>query len=487
MNAQLTRPAETTSLPIPAVWRTTRDYSSFRPCPPLENDITLDCAIVGGGLAGILTAYLLAESGLRCALFEEGELLSGKSGRTTAKATVGRPFFYSSLDPDRAKKAAAAYSDGLNLLKSLTAKIKGSAKTTDVYFYEKYGSTRLRREYETMQSAGISCAAYSKNAAPIPDENEGAIRIYDQLTLDVPTLAYGLCLSGKFKIYENSPAESITAHSLTVGSHTVRASNVICATNYPAHPDLSNPIKYYRKTSSVIKSEPVDCEILENSAAYCCDCGYGIRRSHDGGLMVSGVAQREAPTADTFAALEDVLHTYAPHAKIELRWTNNDVYTHDLIPSIGRQKSGVIFSGGFSGWGMTASAVSAIITSELVKGREIWYADMFSPNRGILPYGTNSLTEHTEQAASGMMKKYGEPHLTPHDLKPGEGGIVSRNGKRTGAYRDENGSLYYTSISCPHMGCELQWNSADRTWDCPCHGTRLTYDGKLIHASPRIE
>ncbi len=485
MNLQMS--GDKTALPIPEIWSRTRDYSAFRPCPPLENDITVDCAVVGGGLAGIFTSCLIAESGLRCVLFEEGELLSGKTGRTTAKATVGRPFFYSSLMPEQAEKAAAAYTDGLNLLRKLSAKIKRSAVPVDMYFYEKYGSRRLRREYEIMKSLNIPCAGYSKNAAPIPDSHMGAVRIYDQLILDIPTLAYGLCLSGKFKIYENSPAENISAHSLNVGQHTIHASAVICATNYPAHPSLTNPVKYFRKTSSAIKSEPVDCEILENSASYCVDCGIGVRRAYDGGLIVNGLAQREAPGEEVFVALEETLRTYAPNARVECRWTNNDVYTHDSLPTVGRLKSGVIYSGGFNGWGMTASAASAIITSELVKGREMWYADVFSPGRKILPAGASSLSEHTEESVTGMMKKYTESRLTPADLKPNQGGIVNRGGKRTGAYRDGEGVLHYTNVRCPHMGCELQWNSADCTWDCPCHGTRLNYDGRPIHAAPKIE
>lgn len=468
------------SLTIPSMWRgTSLGY------PPLEHEVICDCAVIGGGLCGILCAHLLSSMGLNVVILEENELLSGKSGRSTAKATVGQPMLYSSLmghnSPEVSRKAAAANENGIKLLRGLCSEIHGAGKRADMFFYSKYGSTRLRREYNTMLENGISCGYYSKNAAPIPDEHAAAIRIYDQIELDVTVLGYELCRRGLFKVYEHSKAENIGPRGCTANGHRVKSGSVICTTNYPIMPELMNPLKLYRKTSSVIVSEPVDCEILENSMAYCCDCGYGIRHSPDGGLVISGEAHRGSPEEGTMERLTELLQSLSHGARVIEKWTNNDVYTHDMLPYVGKTRAGVYLACGFNAWGMVSGASAAVILSEEVCGREVWYADIFSPERNFLRGGSSSFSEHIGEAVSGSAKKYSPaPELKIADLKNGEGGVVNYHGKRMGAFRDDGGEVHLVSLRCPHIGCELEWNAVDCTWDCPCHGSRFTYDGEAI-------
>lgn len=477
------------TLKIPSVW-SSGGNDKIVAYPALEHDVTCDCAVVGGGLCGILCAYVLSKAGLNVVLLEENEILSGKSGRSTAKATTAPPMLYSHLmghvSPETSRKAAAANMQGLKLLRELCSAYKGAGKPADMFFYTKYGITRLKREYNTMLENGVSCGYYSHNAAPIPLEHAAAIRVYDQLCLNVTALGYSLCMGGTFKAYEHSTAENITAHHLTALGHNVKASAVICATNYPAAAALMNPMKLYRKTSSAVVSEPVDCEILENSMAYCCDCGYGIRRAPNGGLIISGEAHRGSPENGVIDRLTDILHEIVPGAKVIESWTNNDVYTHDMLPYIGRIGNGIYTACGFSAWGMTSSAVAALILSEKILGREVWYADIFAPDRNFLKGGSSSFSEHLGEAVGGMTKVYSAaPTIKTENLKNGEGGVVEHHGKRMGAYRDEKGAVHMVSLRCPHLGCELQWNSVDLTWDCPCHGSRFTYMGERVGGPAR--
>ena len=176
-----------------------------------------------------------------------------------------------------------------------------------------------------------------------------------------------------------------------------------------------------------------------------------------------------------------VLQSLAHGARVIEKWTNNDVYTHDMLPYVGKTRAGVYLACGFNAWGMVSGASAAVILSEEVCGREVWYADIFSPERNFLRGGSSSFSEHLGEAVSGSAKKYSPaPELKIAELKNGEGGVVNYHGKRMGAFRDNGGEVHLVSLRCPHIGCELEWNAVDCTWDCPCHGSRFTYDGEAI-------
>ena len=215
---------------------------------------------------------------------------------------------------------------------------------------------------------------------------------------------------------------------------------------------------------------------------YCADCGYGIRFTR-GHILVSGMAHRGAPEEGTVEKLTGIMYKACPDAVYDAHWTSNDTYTTDSLPCVGKTRSGVYFAGGFCGWGMTSSAAAALMLKENVCGRESWYDEAFSPQRSVF---SGTVGEHITSAVSAEMKNFAKaPDRTADELLPGEGGIVGESGRRVGAYRDERGELHTVEAKCPHLGCELEWNSAEKTWDCPCHGSRFTYDGEELSSPAR--
>jgi len=162
-------------------------------------------------------------------------------------------------------------------------------------------------------------------------------------------------------------------------------------------------------------------------------------------------------------------------------WTNNDTYTHDGLPYSGQLRSGIWVACGYSAWGMTNSAAMAIIAAEQICGRDPWYADVFSPSRNFLHGGKREFAEHMGTAISGVMRQMSSPpEVALSKIEPSHAAVVSSRGKRAGAYRDTDGNVHLVSLKCPHLGCELAWNSADLTWDCPCHGSRFSYTGECV-------
>ncbi|MBP3378974.1 MAG: FAD-dependent oxidoreductase [Clostridia bacterium] len=463
--------------------------------PQVGGNIKCGVAVVGGGLTGVILAYLLSKRGMDVALFEANKIASGKSGRSTAKVTVAHGYKYaelhSNLSADVARKYAAANMDGLRFFRDHL----GEREKKIMLLYSLYGQRRLMKEYSAMRECGIPCQWMDAAEVPLPFKTEGAIKLTDQYAIDPVRFADSLCRLGRFKVYENSPAEVVDSHLLVCGGHTITADCVAICTNYPTHvPTSAAPIKLSRKTSLAVKMHSDSgFSIPFGVMAYGVDGGYGYRHGDDPReIIISGETSREAPTPLAEERLIRAALAIAPDAKIVDIWTNNDTYTHDGLPYSGRLSSGIWVACGYSAWGMTNSAAMAIVAAEQISGHDPWYADVFSPGRNILRGGSRELATHMQTAVSGMVKQMSSPpQVSPAEIEAGHAAVVSSRGKRAGAYRDTDGSLHLVSLKCPHLGCELQWNPADKTWDCPCHGSRFTYTGECVsnpaNKSIRIE
>ena len=187
-----------------------------------------------------------------------------------------------------------------------------------MYYYTKYGSTRLRREYRTMLECGIDCAFLESGQSDIPDEYSAAVRIFNQLGLDATALGERLCRAGRFRAYEHTVAENIGPRGCTANGYRIRSSQTVCATNYPPVREAENPLRYARKTSVVVRGK---CSISDGKIAadtgermyYCADCGYGIRFTR-GHILVSGMAHRGAPEEGTVEKLTERFTTLTGRA-----------------------------------------------------------------------------------------------------------------------------------------------------------------------------
>lgn len=453
--------------------------------PPLSDDIRCGCLVIGGGLCGVLTAYQLGKRGIDTVLIEKERLGNGKTAGTTAKATVCHNTAYSDLSEklsaESARKYAAANMAGLSLLREITDD-SCDAETCDMFLYSLYGERRIMREYNRMREFGIDCV-YSVGTPvgfELPIEVKSAVCVRNQLKFHpLKTVRHIAALAQPcVKIYEQTEAESLADHVVkTKNGHTIRGEKIIIATNYPMLvPKNLNFLKLYRETSygAALLGLPALSHMY-----YGIDGGYAYR-SHGETLIVSGERNRDTPPPNTAEKLIQAAEAMFGKAELLASWSNNDCHTHDGMPYAGTIGDGVFLASGFSSWGMTNSAAAAIILSHMAAGERIWYADGFSPSRHLLKSGGDSLLNHIAVSVSGMAKNLTVPEHTLSEIKPGCAEIISYNGHRAGAYRDENGKTYLVSLKCPHLGCSLEWNPAARTWDCPCHGSRFSYDGTCI-------
>ncbi len=452
--------------------------------PRLTESLSCDAVVIGGGLTGVLCAHRLAVRGLSVVLLEEHTIAHEQShtARSTAKATVAHETIYSDLrehvSAEVSRKYAAANLAGLRFLRELT----DPSRERPMYLYALHGERRLRREFLALRENGIFCE-YDRSA-PLPFSVTAAVRLPGQLLLDPAELLRDLCSRGDFRVFENSPVTAVSPHSVICNGQTVTAGQVIVATNYPMFCESSGmPLKLYRKTSYAVAVRCGDGFNMDDVMAYGIDGGYGYRFAGDGDiLVVSGETHRgsDAPNAEE-RLLEAAKHAAKGTIETVAAWSNNDGYTHDGLPYVGMLRSGVAVACGYGAWGMTNSAGAAVLLTEQICGKPVWYADVFSPYRNFLRGGTPSFTEHMTVAAGGMMRTFASPpEEYASEVRPGEAAVIQYHGKRAGAYREENGELHVVSLRCPHKGCALEWNAADKTWDCPCHGSRFSYTGECL-------
>jgi len=470
---------------MPKIW--TKERETF---PSVDKDMECTAAVIGGGLTGVMLAAELARRGLDVILLERGTIASGKTERSTAKATAAHPMvtttLWEKITPETAKKYVAANLAGLEHIRKLRkdgiVSVEAAAER-DMYIYALYGTRRLRKEYFHLGECGVECEFIEGDDCPFPFNVDAAIRVPRQMALDPVRFSLDLCKNGGMRVFEYSDARVEGKHVIKCGGHTIRAEYIAVCTNYPVGvPGAMAPIRLSRKTShvAVFKMRGDEGIAMPDIMAFGVDGGYGYRYASDGGLIVSGETDRSAlPGASE--RLVAAVKEFSPEAVLVESWTNNDTYTHDNIPYAGKLNSGVYIACGYSAWGMTNSAACALITAEQICGGGLWYDDIFSPRRNFLHGGMAPFSEHVSTALEGRMKQMSQPpEMYSGDVACGCAEIINFHGKRTGAYRDDDGTLYLVDLKCPHLGCSLQWNNCDKTWDCPCHGSRFTYTGECI-------
>ncbi len=207
-------------------------------------------------------------------------------------------------------------------------------------------------------------------------------------------------------------------------------------------------------------------------------------------LLVGGEGHRTGQGGDTeqrYAALERFAREHWDVESVEYRWSSQDNMTLDSVPYVGPvrpREDRVLMATGFAKWGMTGGTAAAMMLADRLLGRENAWGELFNPNR--VKAARASLSRFVEENAQVGVRFFGD-RLTKRgerpieDLAPGEGDIVRLAGEKVAGYRDDDGTLTAVSPVCSHLGCQVNWNRAERSWDCPCHGSRFTPAGEVLH------
>ncbi len=406
----------------------------------LNGDIKTDVLVIGGGMAGLLTAYMLTRSGVDCAVAEARRICGGVTADTTAKITVQHGLIYSELIKRFGVEKAKMY---LEANRAALKKYREMCVTVDCDFEQKNAYTystddRRALEYEAAALDRLGCAVSLVNSVSLPVKTVGAVKVPGQAQFD--PLKFAAAVAKRVKIYENTTVRELIGTTAVTDRGKISAKTIAVATHFPfINKHGSYFLKMYQHRSYVLalkNAAQVDGMYVDESKK-----GLSFRNYGDL-LLVGGGSHRTGKQGGGWRELAEFASRAYPLSNEVARWATQDCMTLDGIPYIGRYSRNtpnMYVATGFNKWGMTSSMAAAMILRDMILGKRNEYAPVFSPSRTIL----------RPQLAVNAVAAVGNL-LTP------------------------------TAPRCPHMGCALKRNRQEHTWDCPCHGSRFTYDGQLI-------
>ncbi|GAA4983434.1 FAD-dependent oxidoreductase [Actinopolymorpha pittospori] len=488
-----------------SVWLTGTDRPSYA---ALDVDLDVDLAVVGGGLVGLTTALLAQREGFRTVVLEAGRIASGTTGYTTGKVTSQHTLIYAELVARHGEQAAAHYAAanvaGMELLARLAEEAQIDADLTSApsyaYTLDPRRGSELEKEAAAARQLGLAATVSDRpDSTDLPFDVAAAVRFDDQFHLDpvryLDGLAHELTRIGGI-ILEHTRATSVEErrdHTVAVSTSagTVRADQVVVATLLPinligGYFARTRPSRSYGLAARLRTPAPASMTISIDSPTRSTRPWLA---AGPGGIIVVGNGHETGAVEDTMALyqdLEDWTRSTFDVEAVDYRWSAQDFVTTDKIPYVGRAPGHqqVQVATGFNKWGLSNGAAAAIMLTDLIADRPNEWLDVFRASRIGDAKSVASLLKDNLQVG----KEFVGGHLGKHrrraagDLQPGQGGIVELDGDTVGAYRDEKGDLHTVTPTCSHLGCPLHWNSAERSWDCNCHGSRFDVEGAILNS-----
>lgn len=466
-----------------SVWS---ESCKFRKREALNKDIKTDVLVIGAGIAGILTAYMLKQKGRDVVLIDAAEIASGNTKNTTAKITSQHDLIYSKLitefGEEKARQYAKANELAIKKYKEIIEdkRIECDFEEKPAYVYSLNEVDVLKEEMEAAKNLGIDAEFVQE--VNLPFKIKGAVKFNNQAQFNPLKFLKGI--SNELVIYENTRALEIKENLVVTSGGNITANNIVVATHYP----IMNAPGYYFMKMHQERSYVLALENTSEIDGMYIDLnkeGYSFR-TYNNLLLLGGISHRtgENEEGGSYDELRKVAKRLYPKAKEKYYWSAQDCMTIDGIPYIGRYSSetpNIYVATGFNKWGMTSSMVSAMIISDMILEKENDFSEIFSPRRFDLSLSINNIANDLiETAKNFIAQKVYIPSSEIEHIKNGHGGIIEYNGEKVGVYKNKEGKEFFVSTKCTHLGCQLSWNADELTWDCPCHGSRFDYKGRLI-------
>lgn len=420
-----------------SIWSETVSFKSY---PKLNKEIKTDVVIVGGGIAGILTARKLKDKGVDCVLIEADRICKGVTQNTTAKLTFQHGLIYGKIIKTYGKEKAQMYLEAnkkaLEEYEHISKTVSCDFEKRDSYLYTLSDIEALEDELDALSKIGYK-ASITRDL-PLPFNVEGALKFSSQAQFN--PLKFLKDISKGLTIYENTKAMEFSKNTVVTNGGKIYASKIVIATHFPIiNKHGAYFMKMYQERSYAIAIKTDD----NINGIYLDEAEKGMSfRNYKDYLIVGGGDHRTGKNGSCYDGLISYANKYYKNEKIISKWATQDCMTLDGIPYIGRygrNTEGLYVITGFNKWGMTNALAGANIISDEICNKDNPYKDVFSPFRSIIH---PKLFINTAETLLSLIKP--------------------------------------TTPRCPHLGCALKYNKNEHTWDCPCHGSRFQEDGKLI-------
>lgn len=473
----------------------------------LTKDITTDVAIVGGGITGLTTAYLLAKQGVQVALFEADRLANGTTGHTTGKITAQHGLIYDELirhfGLERARQYYDAQIDAIKWLKQTiqTYDISCDFSEEDAYVYTNDETQMKKIEKEAAAYQALNISGSIVNRLPLDLPMKMAIQMNNQAQFHplkyVHAIVKALSQYEHVEIWEKTCLNNIkqtTSNQPILKStqgHAVTAKHVVLTSHFPFYDKLGFYFsRMYAERSHLIavstrrQSYPGGMYITAENPIR------SIRATREADqdiLLFGGEGHRTGDTKhkkDPFKELIGFANQQFSIEKVLYQWATQDLTTTDKIPYIGRlsMKTPAIYvATGYRKWGLTNGTIAAHILTDSILQKDNPYASLFSPQRFHPNPDLKKLLTINAAAMKHLVKgKISTTEDTLSKLDENEAIKVSIDKNKIGIYRDENKTMHTVDTTCTHLGCEVNWNATEKTWDCPCHGSRFSIHGEVL-------
>ncbi|MDZ4823668.1 MAG: FAD-dependent oxidoreductase [Flavobacteriales bacterium] len=480
----------------------------------LNHEIETDVLVIGGGIAGLTTAYCLAKEGQKVVLVEDGFIGSGETGRTTAHLTTALDDRYFELektfDKHTAQLAANSHMAAIQWIANTVKHnhIDCQFKKVDGYLFLHPSDTRetLEKEYAATKNAGLITEMLNSVPGIAAEEDKWCIKFPDQAQFHIMHYLKGLAdafvkLGGS--IYTETKGENITKEGADANGYKIKAKHIVVATNTPINDWVAMHTKQWPYRTYVIGSK-VPKGILpyalwwdtgNHNSKWVSQPYHYVRLAEfneEFDVLIAGGEDHRTGQADAehieeedrYNKLEEWTRKRFPATgTIDFKWSGQVMEPIDSLAFLGKNPGdeNIYIITGDSGNGMTHGTLGGMIISDLITGKENPWAKIYSPSRITLKTTGDYLHE-----VGNMVAQFTD-WFTPEDikktdeLKPGQGGIIASGLKKIAVYRDEQNELHVCTAVCPHLGGILQWNADEKTFDCPMHGSRFTTEGKVIN------
>lgn len=511
----------------------------------VEKNIETDICIIGGGITGISTAYYLTKENLKVTVLDMGKIGFQTTGNSTAKITSQHGLFYKYLKDSKGEDFARLYYDANeDAIKNIKKIVEKENIECDLECQSAYVLAANREEVQKVKDEVEVVRGFGGHAEYLEREDIdknllilnplAAIRFKNQAQFNSYKYTIELakvCKNLGANIYENTKVVDVRNEKdyyylETEDGYKIKAKYLVITTKYPiinmpgfyfmkmyqsTSYGISIPVKeklfdgmYITSTNPKVslRMAKVDNNIIkdvvdgniENYAKQDKENRKRVKEKQNSKidneyvLIVVGADHKTGEKTDlsnSYKKLENIAKQIYSQGKVENYWNTEDCITLDKIPYIGKYSTmweNAYVATGFNKWGITTSNIAANIITDMIIGRKNRYEDIFISTR-VEPVKNRQEVGNMlkETVSSLVLKKFELPESEQASLKNEEGKIIEIEGEKVGAYKDKEGRIYTIVPKCAHLGCELSWNNLDKTWDCPCHGSRYDYTGKMLY------